>query len=86
MTKTKSLATIGAFMWSAFLPLYVLPIFLGLFLCSSSSSKPFPILVLGIHSFVLDISTAPLQVRFYSEVLRLQLWDCVGVNTPKHYR
>src|SRR6218665_2957802 len=39
------------------------------------------------YSFISDISIAPLQVHYYSEVLpTTALIYCVGVNTPKHYR
>jgi len=39
------------------------------------------------HSFILDISIAPLQVHYYSEaLLTLQHRYCVRVNTPKRYR
>ena len=39
-----------------------------------------------IHSFIPDISVAPLQVHYYSEAPRLLHRYCVRVNTPKRYR
>ena len=35
------------------------------------------------HSFITDVSIAPLQVHYYSEALPTQHGYCVGVNTPK---
>src|SRR6218665_2613345 len=38
------------------------------------------------HSFIQDISIAPLQVHYYSEALPTTAYSyCVGVNTPKRY-
>jgi len=41
------------------------------------------------HSFIPDISKAPLQVHYLTTTqrrFRLQHWYCVGVNTPKRYK
>ena len=39
------------------------------------------------HSFIQDISIAPLQVHYYSEALpTTERCYSVGVNTPKRYR
>jgi len=42
--------------------------------------------VIIIHSFIPDISIAPLQVHYYSQALPTTSRYCVGVNTPKRYR
>src|SRR6218665_967568 len=38
-----------------------------------------------IYSFIPDISIAPLQVHYSSEVLPTQQRYCVGINTPERY-
>ena len=40
----------------------------------------------AVYSFILDISIAPLQVHYCSEVLPTQHGYCVGVNTPMFNR
>src|SRR6218665_1759330 len=39
-----------------------------------------------VHSFIQAISTVPLQVHYYSEVLPAQHGYCVGSFTPKRHR